>query len=171
MKRLIILRHAKSRSADSAPSDRARSLSSVGWNDARRIGRELRRLDVSFDLVVASPATRARQTIVALQEELGIAAPILFNERMYLAGEEALLGIVRALDDDIDCALLVGHNPGLQSFILELLDETNIELRQRIADRFPTAALALTAIPTDRWPIVQKGTATIVELIVPNALD
>lgn len=171
MKRLTILRHAKSDWGDPSLEDFNRPLNDRGWKAAKRMGRELEHRDVQFDLVIASPAARVRETIDGLREKLELNVEIRFEPRMYGASEETLLQIVRSLSEKVHAPLLVGHNPGLQRLAVELTHGDSEHLRQRVTDRFPTSALARIELPAYRWSDVEPGSGTIAELIVPKELD
>lgn len=171
MKRLTVLRHAKSRWDDPGVGDFNRPLNDRGWKAARRIGRELRHRDQRFDLVLASPAARVRETIDAVEEKFTFTAPIRFEQRLYLAGEELLLTLLRSLPETVHRPLLVGHNPGLQRLLLELSEEDDEGLRGRVAQKLPTGALAVVDLPAHRWDRVQPASGRITELILPEDLD
>ena len=162
MKRLTILRHAKSSWDDPALDDFNRPLNDRGWTAARRMGRELEKRGLKFDLVLSSTAARARETIDGVQESYDFAAPIAFEPRLYLATETALLEIVRALDDKVKAPLIVGHNPGLELLIARLT---------RVERKFPTATLAVFELPAKHWSEIRTNSGEIVELILPKELD
>lgn len=170
MKRLTVLRHAKSRWDDPAVGDFNRPLNDRGRQVAKRVGRELRDRDFHFDLVLASPAARVRETIDGVEDKFTFNAPIRFEQRMYLAGEQLLLSLVRDLPEAVQGPLLVGHNPGLQNLLLELSKKDDEGLHDRIADKFPTAALAVVELPAHRWKDVEPATGRIIELILPKDL-
>ena len=171
MKRVGILRHAKSDRGDGASDDHNRPLNERGWKAARRIGGELKQRGISFDLVLASTAARIRETIDGVQEEDDFEAPIQFEPRIYLASEETLLDLVVGLSEDVHSALLVGHNPGLQRLVLHLARDDHQGLRRRIEDKYPTGALAIVELPARTWAEVQPRTGKIVELMLPKELD
>ena len=162
MKRLTILRHAKSSWDDPGLDDFNRPLNERGWKAARRMGRELEERGLKFDLVLSSTAARARETIDGVQESYDFAAPIAFEPRLYLATETALLEILGALDEKVKAPLIVGHNPGLELLIAGLT---------RVERKFPTGALAVIDLPARRWAEVEPGSGEIVELILPKELD
>ncbi len=171
MKRLFVLRHAKSSWDDPALEDFNRPLNDRGWKAARRIGRELNHRDLRFDLVIASMAARVRETIDGLRDKLDLNVEIRFEPRMYLADEQTLLSLVRALPEKVHAPLLVGHNPGLERLLVELTHDDGDGLRNRIATRYPTGAFAGVELPADRWTDVTPGDGEIVELILPKELD
>jgi len=171
MKRLALLRHAKSSWDDAALDDFNRPLNERGWNAARRIGRELKQRSLEFDLVLSSPAARTRQTIDGLKEEYNLAPPVEFDPRLYGASERILLEIVRGLGDKVRAPLIVGHNPGLELLVAGLTRDDAKGLRRRIAGKFPTAALAIVELPAKRWAEVEPGSGELVDLMLPRELD
>jgi phosphohistidine phosphatase len=171
MKRLAILRHAKSSWDEPALDDFNRPLNERGWKTARRLGRELARRGIKFDLVLSSTSARTRETIDGIQQHYDFKAPIKFEQQLYHASERQLLTVIRALDDAVTAPLIVGHNPGLEMLIAELANDDRKGLRQRVAGKFPTGALALIELQVKRWAEVEPGSGEIVELILPKDLD
>ena len=171
MKQLTLLRHAKSSWDDQRLEDFNRPLNARGWKAARRIGRELEERGLHFDIVLASPAARVRETIDGVQEKYDFGAPIQFERRIYEASETSLLELVRSLPETAGSALIVGHNPGLERLIVELTHDEGIGLRHRVIGKFPTAGLAAIRLPAERWRNVEPESGTIVDLIFPKELD
>jgi phosphohistidine phosphatase len=171
MKRLTLLRHAKSSWDDPNLDDFNRPLNERGWKASRRIGRELKHRGTRFDLVIASTAARVRETIDGVQEHYDFEAPIQFEPRMYGATDRELLALVQALPEAVHAPLFVGHNPGLERLLLELTRDDQGALRRRVAGKFPTGALAAVELPAHRWDDLAPGSGTIVELILPKELD
>ena len=171
MKRLTVLRHAKSSWDDAAVDDFNRPLNDRGWKAARRMGRELKHRAMRFDLVIASTAARVRETIDGMQEHYDFAAPIQFEPRMYGASEHELLLMVRTLPEQVHAPLLVGHNPGLERLLAELTEDDEDGLRGRVVGKYPTGALAVIELPAKRWSDIGTNDGRIVELILPKELD
>ena len=172
MKRLTVLRHAKSSRDEPGTADFDRPLNPHGWKSARRMGRELRDRGIRFDLCVASPAARVRETLDGLAEGYGqFGFAIAFEGRIYMAEAATLLGLVRALPEHVESPLLVGHNPGLERLIAMLTRDDDKGLRERIAGKFPTAALASIDLPARNWAEVERSSGTVAELILPKELD
>lgn len=169
MKRLMILRHAKSDWGDAKLDDFDRPLNDRGWKAARRLGRELRDREIEFDKVIASPAARVRETLDGLTEKLKVNVEIRFEPRMYLASEETLLEFVRDLPESVHAPLFVGHNPGLQQLVLDLTRAG--AHRNQVAHKFPTAAFARIELSAARWADVTQGSGRIAALILAKELD
>lgn len=136
-RRLVIVRHAKSDWTDGGP-DADRPLAARGRADAPALGRWLGDQVGRIDLVLCSPAVRARQTWQLAAAELDPVPPVRQDERLYGAGAAELLAIIRDLPAAAGTALLVGHNPGLADLV-RLLSGEPVELK--------TAAVAVL-----RWP-------------------
>ena len=171
MKRLAILRHAKSSWGDPSLDDFDRPLNDRGRATARRMGAEFAQRGMKFDLIVASTANRVRETIDGLRETFAFTAPVRFEGQLYLASEEQLLELVRSLPNAAEDVLIVGHNPGLERLILELSGDSDGRLRDEVANKFPTAGFALIELPADEWESLEAGSGRIVELILPRELD
>lgn len=171
MKRLALLRHAKSSWDDPTLDDFNRPLNERGWKSARRMGRELTHRNIRFDLVLASAAARVRETIDGLQEHYEFTAPIRFEQQIYAASTDTLLSLVRALPESTEAPLIVGHNPGLERLLAELTHDDAAGRRQRIMGKYPTGAFAAIELAAETWSGVTPGSGEIVELILPKDLD
>jgi phosphohistidine phosphatase len=171
MRTIAILRHAKSSWGDAAARDFDRRLDDRGRLAAERIGRELKQRGVRFDHVLASPATRVRETLERLSHGYGALPEIRFDDSLYGASERHLLTVIRALPGEVRFPLIVGHNPGLHSLVLTLTSDDDQGLRRRIAPKFPTAAFAAIDVPVEDWNEVEPGAGRLRELILPRELD
>ena len=166
---LLVLRHSKSAWDTGAASDFDRPLSNRGWRDAPRVGRFLARKGLIPDYVVASPARRARQTVIAVCAELGIDEnAIHWDERIYHAAIGTLMNVLAESPADARRVLIAGHNPGL-----ELLVQTLSRDPVPMPDDWklmPTGAVARLAIPT-AWRDIDGGTAELLSLTRPRDIE
>jgi phosphohistidine phosphatase len=163
MKELTLLRHAKSVQGPAYTSDRERPLAERGRGDAEIMGKFLSQAEVVPDLIVSSPAERARQTAEILARAAGYTAGIRWEEAAYAAGADALLSVVRGLPTQAEHALLVGHNPGFEELAALLIGtECGVTL--------PTAAAVHLVIDTDNWSEVCAGAGRLQWLITPKLL-
>ena len=143
MKRLLILRHAKSDWGDSSLDDWERPLSGRGINDAPRIGEMLRERSTLPDLIITSDAIRARSTAEAAAEAAGYTGEIRLEPALYLATPAAIVEVLNSVEDDAaDSVMIVGHNPGLEGLVTQLSGEHQ---------PLPTSALVQLALPIERW--------------------
>jgi phosphohistidine phosphatase len=169
MKKLTLLRHAKSAWDDPVQRDFDRPLNRRGRRAAQTIGREMRSLGLGFDQVIASPAVRVMETLRDVADGYGRPLDAQYDKRIYLAATETLLEVIHGADDGNDRLLIVGHNPGLEKLALMLTRGTG--LRAEIAIKYPTATLAEIDLPAPRWSEVAEGTGTIARFIRPRDLD
>jgi phosphohistidine phosphatase len=170
MKRLTVLRHAKSSWKDRELDDFDRPLNGRGRKAARRMGREISERGMHFDFVLASPAARVRETIEGVRENHRLNAPMHFEPRIYMARVAELLELISAIPDDAKSALLVGHNTSAERLVAKLSIDDDLGLRRRVEEKFPTAALARIELPVDSWKDVQPECGRLVELIYPADL-
>ena len=166
-KRLAILRHAKSDWSEHHHKDFERPLNKRGREAAATMRDAIAERRLTFDAILASPAVRTRQTL----HFLGLEDRARWDQHIYLASEETLLGAIREVSDDENSVLLVGHNPGLQELVLYLARADHDKLRRRVLEKFPTAALALLDLDIPSWAELTRGCATITELLLPRELD
>ncbi len=146
MKTLILLRHAKAEPT-SAGGDVARELTASGRATATAMGLKLADEGVRPDLALVSSAARTRETW-----DLASAAfprvRLEVRQDLYDATAEAIAMAVDAVATHAEVVVVVGHNPGLQSYALELLGKGSAprSIQARIAAGFPPATAALFAI-------------------------
>jgi phosphohistidine phosphatase len=171
VKRLTILRHAKSEWGDPGLDDFDRPLNERGRKAARRVGEELKRRKIAFDQVIASPAVRVRQTLERLANGYGRDLDVRFAPDLYLASSGDLLTMIQGLPEELERPLIAGHNPGLEMLVHSLAHEDNDGLGTKVAGKFPTGAAAVIDFGANRWSEVRPGTGTIAELILPRELD
>lgn len=172
MKTLTLLRHAKSGWDDPAARDFDRTLNARGQKAAIRIGRYLRDEGVSFDHVIASPAARVVETVAHLATGYGRPVEPVWERRIYLASSATLLDLVASLPAEAGHVLMIGHNPGLEDLVLELVpSDADPALREEVEIKFPTASLATLQFDTDDWALVPTAPATLTRFVRPRDLD
>jgi phosphohistidine phosphatase len=118
VKTLILVRHAKSSWSEPGLADRLRPLNARGKRDVRTMGRRLAERGIGVERMISSPAARALATAEAIAEELGFPwEEVAVDERLYGADARDMLEVIRGLDDDLQRAMLFGHNPGLTDLV------------------------------------------------------
>lgn len=142
MKKLLLLRHAKSSWEDTSLPDFERPLNERGQRAAPLVGKFMREQKIRPDLVICSPAKRTRETIALVLKAAGIATELRYDERIYEASVASLLEIISQIEDDKTEVMLVGHNPGFENLLERLTGE---------AERMPTAALARITLNSEKW--------------------
>lgn len=167
LRRLVLLRHAKSAWPDGVP-DHERPLGPRGHRDAPAAGRALAQADCLPDLALCSTAVRARRTWDLASAQWGTPPPVRHEPRLYAADAHELLEVVRETPPEVETLLLVGHNPGLQELVLDLagddLDDALVEVRVK----FPTSAIAVLAWYGRTWRELAPGAALLTWTAVPR---
>jgi phosphohistidine phosphatase len=161
MKTLFLLRHAKSSWKDVSLPDFERPLNERGLKAAPLIGKFMRRRKFRPDLILCSPAERARQTIALVSAAASFTAELRYDERIYEASDTRLLSLISQLDASVGKVLLVGHNPGLEELVQALTGEVR---------RMPTAALAHIRLGIERWADTSERSGELLQLITPKEL-
>lgn len=172
MKTLGIFRHAKSDWNDARLRDFDRPLNERGRKGAALMGLHIREHGVGWNRVLASPAVRVTQTLDLACEAAGETPPITWDRRIYLASSATLIDILREQEGDPQSIILVGHNPGLEDLIFDLVpDNGQSPLRDIVEDKLPTAAYAILELDIDTWSQTDMGCARLVYLKRPRDLD
>lgn len=144
MKRLYLVRHAKSSWTEEGLSDMDRPLKGRGIRDAHNSSQWLAQQGHFPQRMLASPATRAMHTALIFAKNLGLAySDIQIEARIYGANRKELLALIRGLDDRIESYFLFGHNPTLTDFV-------NFSIAHRI-DKVPTTGVACLQYNCAQW--------------------
>lgn len=174
MKRLLLLRHAKAVTGGSKTGDHGRPLNDRGRADAPRVGIVMQHRRYLPGRVLCSTAARTRETWAGVAPELDGSPDVAFVDELYLAPWKTIAGVIRAQGGDADVLLVVGHNPGLEDCAKALARKPqSADERGRlddIAEKFPTAALAVLDFDIAEWSALAPGTGALVDLLKPKAL-
>ena len=172
MKTLGLYRHAKSGWSDPRARDFDRPLSERGRRAAARIGLHIRDYRARWDRIISSPAARCAETIEIGYQAIGQTYSVNWDRRIYLASSASLLDLLRELEGDPASLLMVGHNPGLEDLIFELVpDDGSSPLRDIVEEKFPTATFAVLELDIARWDQAEANCARLVHLVRPRDLD
>ena len=176
MKTLGLFRHAKSGWADPRARDFDRPLSERGERGAALMGAHIRdfgqETGTQFDRVIASPAIRVAETIEQASKAYGRSFPVEWDRRIYLASSATLLDLLRGIEGDPAAVMMVGHNPGLEDVIFDLVpDDGTSPLRDEVEVKFPTATFAVLEIDIASWGDLADGSARFTHMMRPRDLD
>jgi phosphohistidine phosphatase len=159
MKKLYLLRHAKSSWDDPNLADFDRPINQRGIAAAHFMGELMAGNGQIPDEIVSSPATRAVQTATLLKESSGFDAAIRLDERIYEASPHTLFQVISAFRETADSVLMIGHNPGFEG-VIAYLTGTMVPM--------PTAGLAVVEFDIEKWSEIEAGTGKLVEVIRPK---
>ena len=170
VRRIFLLRHAKSDWGDAGRDDHDRELAARGREAGGRIAAYCRRAGIAPALILCSTATRARATLDLVMPSLVPPARVEYEERLYLAEPERLLRRLRAVDDEDASMMLVGHNPGLHGLAMALVGEGDDGDMDRLRQKYPTGGLAEIEAPIRHWRDLAPGDNRLVRFVVPRDL-
>jgi phosphohistidine phosphatase len=156
-KTLFLLRHAKSSWKDPGLDDHERPLAKRGRRAAKLLREHLRHEGIEPDLVLCSPARRARETL----ERVKPPGEVRFEDGIYGASSDTLLKRLQDLPDDVGSAMVIGHNPGLEDLARDLSGAS--------FGKFPTGALATLTFAASWWQL-GPGKTELTGLVTPKQL-
>ncbi len=167
-KHLILVRHAKSSWNSDATTDFDRPLNKRGQHDIPRMGKWLKKNHFIPELIVSSPAERARQTALVISKHLEVSRnDLIWVDELYGAGLDNLLSVIATYAVDISCLLLVAHNPGLDQLLCHLsMDEPGLTSDGKL---MTTAAAAVLTYENSSIS-TEPASAHLKELIRPKQL-
>jgi phosphohistidine phosphatase len=167
MRRLMLLRHAKA--GPPSAQDLNRPLAERGRAAAPLIGAYLAREHLVPDLVLVSAATRTRETWDLVRPHME-AAEVREEPRIYEASPEGLLTVLREVGSGYRTVLMIGHNPGFQDLARQLVHFGDRYAYARLAQKFPTAALAVLDFNGEGWMDTAPRTARLDRFVTPKSL-
>lgn len=166
MKRLYLLRHAKSSWDEPRLADRDRPLAPRGRRASKAMAGHLREEGIAPALVLCSPSVRTRETLdrIGLEER----SEARIEDHLYDASPGDLLEVVHRVADEVGSVMLIAHNPGIQDLAIQLAGPgPGID---RVRKKFPTAALA-TLEHDGTWAELAPGTAELIAFVKPKELS
>ena len=169
MRRLMLLRHAKS-DWPTGVGDQDRPLGPRGRHDAPRMGEEMARRGLRPGLAIISTARRTLETF-ALVSPFVQPVEERFEKAVYEARAETILDLVRGVDDRITVLMVVGHNPAMEQAASFLIGEGSHRLRDKLGEKFPTAALAVIDFEAGGWRDVDRASGRLVLFLTPGDIE
>lgn len=163
-KTILLMRHAKSSWGDSNLKDFDRPLNSRGKKDAPKMGQLLKRLNLIPDLIVSSPADRAKATILSVIRELELDEEIItWNDDLYYGGSGDYLYAIKNTPEDCNTVMTVGHNPMTEQAIADLSSRP-------FNGAVPTATVACFESNVEKWKDVRPGECALKWIMSPKDL-
>lgn len=164
VRRLVVMRHAKSSWGSDAPSDHARPLNKRGRQDAPRIAARLVELGWAPQHVLSSDALRTRETFERMLPHFSNEPTVEFLSELYHSGPNDVANLLPQVPQTVTQAMVLGHNPGWEGVVQWLSDQ---------AITMTTANAALLEIDAETWPsaIEKCGSWQLVDVLRPKELD
>ena len=167
---LSLLRHAKSSWDDGSLKDFERPLAKRGESAAPRMGAFMAEQGLAPQLILCSPAVRARQTLDLVLPYLAGGPTVVYEDNFYLAAPSVLLARLRKIEGKVAHVMIVGHDPGMQGLAVELAGDGDAGMLQALAVKFPTAGLAVIRFKARSWAKVGRGRGRLELFTTPKTL-
>jgi phosphohistidine phosphatase len=166
MKRLVLMRHAKSSWSDRGQADIERPLNKRGVRNATSLAGWLADKGYVPDHALVSSAARTRETWSILVDGTG-AARADFLPSLYHAGPEAMMEVLRGAPD-VPTVLMLGHQPAIGEFAGRLVAEAPVDSD---FERYPTAATSIIDFDIPAWDDAAWGAGKLTDFAVPRTLE
>ncbi len=160
MKKLYLIRHAKSDWSNAGKNDFDRGLNKRGKRSISLMAKALKKKGIMPDLILSSAAKRAKKTAKGLAKALGYEGEIIFDKTLYFTEPEEMLGKLRNTDERYTHIFLVGHNPEITEFSNRLTSE--------YIDNIPTLGIVGLTLKADTWKAVRTHQAKMDFFIFPK---
>jgi phosphohistidine phosphatase len=173
MRRLILLRHAKTETDAPSGKDQDRRLDDRGRADAAEIAGWLIRNQLLPDFALVSTAVRARQTwdiLAALIPDSATQPEVQHLPDLYAAGAAQMLQEIRNVAGAPKRLLVVGHNPGLQELALGLTCKGDAAERKALGGNMPTSGLVVLDFALSDWADASFGGGKLSHFVSPKIL-
>lgn len=169
MRRLMLLRHAKTERAVPGERDLDRELMKRGRADVPVIGAYMAHHGLTPDLALVSPAKRAQDTWTLLAAAFAKPPRMVSDERIYNATPDALIGVIGETRK-AHTVLLVGHNPGLQDLAVQLIASGDVDMREQLKEKLPTSGLVVIDLPIDDWSLIHLHAGRLERFVSPRLI-
>lgn len=170
MRRLMLLRHAKSDWSVAGQSDHERGLALRGETAAPLMGRYMASQGLVPDHAIVSTAVRTRETWQLVAEAFPQKPPTTFEQRIYEAAPEAIIAAIKEAPISAKTLLVVGHNPGFHETAHLLVGSGDKKARAKLLAKFPTAALAVIDFDIANWSAIKPGSGRLERFVTPRAI-
>jgi len=163
MKRLIVVRHAKSISYG-YDQDFDRTLTERGEEDSERICHEMIKTGISPDLIISSPAVRTTQTCRIFAALCSYPRDLIRFEKKLYSGMQTttFLRMIRELDDRHATVMIVGHNPTIYYYLDLLVQGFSLDV--------PTCSTVVLEFDIETWMDLKEHSGMIIHRWIPDLL-
>ncbi len=161
MKRLILIRHAKSNLNQPLVSDHERILNKSGINEAQLIGQYLYTNNYHPSHIISSTATRTIETAKIINGKINFNNKVETQSLIYNKSSIEILNLINNIDNQYNCVMLIGHNPTITQLINEI-SNANI-------DYMPTCGTAVIDFKCN-WSLINSN-GNLIDCILPEKLN
>lgn len=161
MKRLYIIRHAKSSWSDPMVSDFYRGLNKRGKKDGPFMAEKLAASGAKPDIIISSPAKRAKKTAKFMAKAVGFDLDkIIYDDDIYSSATSDLYRVLKNIDNVYEVAFFVGHNYALTDIAEELTGEQLVNI--------PTSGVVVMECEIESWNQIGPGLAKMISFDFPK---
>jgi len=171
MRRLLLLRHAKAERSEPGAEDQSRTLVDRGRKDAAKIGAYMAGHALVPDRVIISPAARTQETWKYAASAFRPAPAAMSAERLYDATPHVVLTVIKDAPASAHTLLVIGHNPGLHELALMLIASGDVDARERLREKLPTAGLVIVDFAFDDWDRLHPRCGRLERFVTPKSLE
>jgi phosphohistidine phosphatase len=165
---LSLLRHAKSSWKDASLPDRERPLNGRGKAEAPAMGKAMSKHGLEPELVLCSSARRTRDTLDLVLPQLKVEPKVVYEDGLYHGAPAEMLAILQSVPPAVSRVLLVGHNPELQTFALDLIGSGPKHLKDKLQSKLPTAGLVVVRFLAGPWKKLAVNSGTLELFLTPK---
>ncbi len=158
MKKILIMRHAKSDWNNIFP-DFDRPLNKRGKKAAIFMGKEIKKRVLTPDIIISSPAKRAKQTSESIADKCNYNKKIIFEDNFYFGYMKDIVDTLIKLSDNYNSVMIFGHNPTMESLVEFLSDKYVV---------MPTAAISVLNFDAKSWKTLKKSSCKLVLHLKPR---
>lgn len=159
MKKLYIIRHAKSSWKDTSLDDFERPLNKRGEKNSKFMGEFLKDKKIMPDVILSSRAFRAKETAKNIAKKIHYTKEIIFDENMYEANVQTLLNRIETIDNKLKSVFVIGHNPGLNMLVTKLV---------ALHENIPTCGIVAIEFSCDNWSEISSSNAKLISFDYPK---
>lgn len=165
VKTILLMRHGKSDWEEDV-SDFERTLTARGRNDSPLMGKFLLKCGKIPLLIISSPAKRAKETAELLAKSCRYKRKIEYNDSLYENSPGEIIKVLQKIDDKIDTAMIVGHNPSIEEATKKLCFREMKSIENGI--KFPTSAIVCLEVEIESWSELYPGNCSIAWFVTPK---
>ena len=168
---LSLLRHAKSSWANPMLEDFDRPLATRGQKSAPRTGAFIAERGLVPDLVLCSGSVRTRETLDLATEGWDARPEIAFKDALYHATDPALFAALHGAPTEKRHVMIVGHNPGMHSFALQVVGSGAPKDLHALAHGYPSGTLGVVTFQKTQWRQIEPGDGHLTLMVSPKDLQ
>lgn len=162
IKTLFLLRHAKAEAHDLKKNDHERRLIDKGIRHAEKMAKFVDSFRFKPEAIITSSAARAEETAAIFADTLGLKQHLTVNDVLYSASQQVYLQTIQQLPDDLNNAMIVGHNPVLEDLLVSLSSRSPFHCKM------PTCGLAVVHFHVTLWSEIRPATGIMRVLLYPK---